>query len=328
MRPLLTIAAAVTVGATGLGVLIAEHAAGPLTAWRVVIPGFFLAAALLLPLLLWMQHRRSTRALAIRTLQQPLGKLIAANAGLVALLQVGLSLRTTTHPPPVRPLLRVHAEPRKAAVAVSVDGANRSGADLPVLGDLINVIAADCPPGLTGRQLEMQRRRQRQMYSGSGSSQLLGSLIDAEGCRNIRLLDTSALAGEASFLPDHWRAHYGADFALPRGTNSVCVMSVQTTVDYNPRRLQVVDDAADVGSTSDLRYRYRLQPAGWLDELIHGTREVVVTWTPNTYVLERPYAVPAEDTQWRGDGKPVVSNKALIPPGPISTAAWTCAGAF
>jgi hypothetical protein len=182
LKPLAILAAALAIGGTGLAGLVAERASGPVSGVRLGVPIFLLATSALLPLLLWAQLRRSPQSVIAAALRRPLGKVVAANAALLALLQIGISLRSSTHPVPPRIVLNAYATPTRGGVAIDVHGANHSGADLPVLADVIDVVAAKCPNLPRGRQLEAQRRRERMISTGPGDTSVMLGILEVESC--------------------------------------------------------------------------------------------------------------------------------------------------
>jgi hypothetical protein len=106
----------------------------------------------------------------------------------------------------------------------------------------------------------------------------------------------------------------------------MCVSGVVWTDDQNPRRLSILRNATDVEDATDLdtsaspenhpdsaadalQYRYRLEPTGWIDELIHRTREVDVTWTQDTTTQSgNTYQIPDESLYYLIGGRTPTGN--------------------
>jgi hypothetical protein len=310
--------ASLTVGAAGIAALVALGAAERLGSWRLGIPACLLLAAIVVPLLVRLQRRQPVATLAVDALRAPLGKLLAANAVVLALVQIGVSLRTPARASPPRMVVQTEARSKPKAVGLTVNATNPTTGDVPLVADVINVVAARCPPGATSpeRLVEQERDERVATVDAVGAGYLLESL-EGSGCHGMTLLDTSAIAGEGGILPGLWKGRFGDEYSIPSGKNTICVASAQSILDEDPRRLQVVSAAAAVHS--GLEYRYYIEPEGWIDRIASGRREVVVTWTS----MSGAYTAPTETVDYLIDGEPFVGNR-LLRPGALVTFAAAC----
>lgn len=324
LQPLPTLGSAVIVATAGLALLVAEWGSGAHMTWRLVAPAGLLLAGIALPVLFRLQGGTSEEL--VRTLRGRGGQIVAANAAILSLTQVAVSLRSSTHAAPVRPLIDVSATKHGRVVEVTVKGSNKSGADLPVLADLVDVVAMRCPEATTGLRLVRQDRQERVLASRSFDVSLLLDAARVEGCRDVRVVGTGPMVGESSFVAPGWSTKATSTYPLTRRWNTICAFALMSTIDHNPRRLQLLDYAkrVDGDPLSDLMYRYRVLPTGWIDDLVHRRREVVVAWSARTVTPSgRSYAVPNEYDVYAIDGADQTPRE-MIAPGPIRTLGYSC----
>jgi hypothetical protein len=89
----------------------------------------------------------------------------------------------------------------------------------------------------------------------------------------------------------------------------------------DPRRIEVIVAAAPLGS--NLLYKYRIEPEGWIAQIVQGLTEVNVTWMPRTWTANRRYVVPDESVEYLIDGK-FPTETGLVRPGALVTTVSAC----
>lgn len=116
--PLAALSAAIIAASTAIGVAIVQQASGLLTTWRIIVPIAFVASASALVIGVRRQERQPLAVIASTTLRAPFGKIVAANAGIIAFVQIAVSLLASSHPLPPRPIITAAATPSKSAVRI------------------------------------------------------------------------------------------------------------------------------------------------------------------------------------------------------------------
>jgi hypothetical protein len=317
LDPLATYIAATMVLAQGVALGLAEGSSATLGTWRLVAPVVSFVVFVLVLLMLRLQRGKLERPLKFG--------LSASLAALVlSALQIGVALTSSTRPAPGRLLLTTRVTRHADHVEVTISGTNHGATDLPILGDLFDVVALKCPASPVGPTTARISRDIRRLQSFNVMGWL--ETLEVAGCRKPVLVDTGTLVGEGGFVPPAWSGTETHDYALPSGRNTICVYESMFTINRDLERIGYSPPADD--KQGGVVFRYPLEATGWIDSFVHPKQEVVVHWTPTTERYAAPpessYQVPSESTEYTVNGASQHPSEFLSRRGGVVTSSTGC----
>jgi hypothetical protein len=312
LDPLAAYVAAVLMFTQGLALLFAETFSHTVRSARVLAPILLLVLSVVVASVLRRQHSEFGRSWKF-------GIRASIIATLLSAAQIGIGLTARSAPPPGGILLSTHVTEKKGRAVVAFGEANRSQSNVPILGDVIDVVAFKCVTRPRGAKAAQQSLKARQLPS-SGVARWLESM-ELLGCHSPTLIDTGEFSEEGSFLPPGWSESQSETYAMPTDRNTVCVYHSLSTIEQSLERL----GSLPVRSVkTGLIYRYRLEPTGWIDGFVQSRQEVVVHWERTVERYDSgsgTYRIPGESAEYTVNGVPHYSAELLSPGGVVSSSA-------